>query len=189
MEIIHIPHQSLRKVASPIEKVDKKFEKFLKNFKKILQITDNPKGVGLAGPQVKKLQRVFLTWLSDKKPPQEHINPRILTHSDELTLGPDPKKPRYEGCLSMPLMYGPVPRWQWVEVEYQVLDLKNGGNNGLRTVTDRLEDFGARVFQHEIDHLDGILFTDHSLKYNLPVFIQEEDDLVEIEDRRILEAF
>lgn len=189
MEIIQIPHQTLRKSAQPVVRVDRKFEKLLKNLKKVLKKTKDPKGVGLAAPQVNKLQRIFLMWFDEKKEPQEYINPKILNHSDELTLGPDKKNPRYEGCLSMPGIYGPVPRWQWIEVEYQTVDLIKGGNNGLVTATSRFEDFHARVFQHELDHLDGILFTDHSLKNGLPVFVQEDEEMIEIEDRRVLEAF
>ena len=84
----------------------------------------------------------------------------------------------------MPGIYGPVPRWEWVEVEYEKIE------NGV-FVPDKkkFSDFHARVVQHEIDHLDGILFTDYSLEYDLPVYIEKKNQLIEIEDRRALELF
>lgn len=185
MKIISIPHPALRKQTKKVEKNTSEFEKFLSEMKDALLVADNPKGVGLAAPQVDSSYRVFLTMIDEEqKTPQEFINPEIVKHSDKQILGPDPENPRLEGCLSMPGLYGPVPRWNWVEVEFQ--KIKNG-----KFVTDKqkFSGFHARVIQHEIDHLDGILFTDHSLQYDLPVYIEKGKQLVEITDRSALELF
>lgn len=194
MQIITIPHQSLRKKAQEIVKIDRKSMKFLEKLGSTLKNKDNPKGVGLAAPQVNKLWRVFVTLVSDIEDDDEglylrtFINPRIVKHSRNQTFGPDKKDPRLEGCLSMPGMYGPVPRWQWVEVESQTVDT-SGDSPKLITQKGKFVDFHARVIQHEIDHLDGILFTDYSLQYDLPVYVEQGKKLVEIDDRSILESY
>lgn len=185
MKIITIPHPTLREKARIVEKNTDQFSEFVKNMKATLLNADNPKGVGLAAPQVDTLHRVFLTLVEDnQKTPQEFINPIISKHSDKQTFGPDPENPRLEGCLSMPGLYGPVPRWEWVEVEFEKIE------NGI-FVPDKkkFSGFHARVIQHEIDHLDGILFTDYSLQYDLPVYVEKKKQLVEIEDRRALELY
>jgi len=133
------------------------------------------------------LNRVFLTLIDDQNPkaiPQEFINPIIKKHSNDYTFGPDPENPRLEGCLSMPGLYGPVPRWEWVELEYQAIY-----DGEFVDKKSRFDGFHARVIQHEIDHLDGILFTDYSLEYDLPVYVEKKNELVELTDRGALELF
>ena len=71
------------------------------------------------------------------------INPKIIAHSSEVVKG-------WEGCLSIPGIRGLVPRYQAIEVEYTSRDGK--------LHRQELTDFVARIFQHEYDHLDGILF-------------------------------
>jgi peptide deformylase len=63
-----------------------------------------------------------------------------------------------------------VPRWPWIEVEFQELI-----QDELVEKKERFEWFAARVMQHEIDHLDGILFTDYSLEYDLPVYQEDPE--------------
>lgn len=187
MKIITIPHPTLRQTAEAVQSVNPDFLRFLSEMKSVLLHTTDPKGVGLAAPQVDVLYRVFLTLIDDENPravPQEFINPVITKHSNDHTFGPDPENPRLEGCLSMPGLYGPVPRWEWVEVEYQALR-----DNTLIEKKGRFDGFHARVIQHEIDHLDGILFTDYSLRYDLPVYVEKKKDLVEITNRKALELF
>lgn len=165
LPIITAPNKILRKVAKPVAKIDKKVKSFIDNLLFTLEQTSNPKGVGLAAPQVGKSWRIFalnLSTLKSRGVESIFINPQITRHSANQTLGPDPKKPTLEGCLSMPNVFGPVPRWEWVELTFQ--------DTNLDEQTGRFADFEARVIQHELDHLDGILFTDHSLKHNLPVY-------------------
>ncbi|MEM0912889.1 MAG: peptide deformylase, partial [Pseudomonadota bacterium] len=73
------------------------------------------------------------------------INPEILSYSEETQKG-------WEGCLSVPALRGNVPRHKWINVRYFTED-----NDCVETEFD---DFLARIFQHELDHLDGVLFTD-----------------------------
>jgi peptide deformylase len=110
-------------------------------------------GVGIAAPQVSSSLRLFIVASrpSPRYPsapsmePTAMINPRILDRSGELVSG-------WEGCLSVPGLRGLVMRDREVEVEYFT---KQGD-----LVRQLLTGFVARIFQHELDHLDGILFPD-----------------------------
>jgi peptide deformylase len=110
-------------------------------------------GVGIAAPQVAESQRLFIM-ASHPNPrypnapemePIAIINPRIIAHSDET-------EKDWEGCLSVPGIRGLVPRWKEIEVEYYGRD----GQLQHRVLTN----FLARIFQHELDHLDGVVFLD-----------------------------
>lgn len=180
MEIIAIPHPTLREKAEPVTAADIKVKKFAADLQKTLVTTKNPKGVGLAAPQVNKLWRIFATQVDDK--PRLFINPQITSKSSTLTLGPDPEDPIMEGCLSIPKLYGPVPRAEWVELSFDVIK-----GNELVSQKDRFEDYFARVIQHELDHLDGVLFIDYSLQYDLPVYQELGKDNYRQVEREFLE--
>lgn len=110
-------------------------------------------GVGIAAPQVYLSSRVFIVAShpslrypnAPKMKPTAMINPEILSHSKT-------KVKDWEGCLSIPGIRGLVPRYKRVEVEYT--DRKG------KRVKRKFADFIARIFQHELDHLDGIVFLD-----------------------------
>ncbi len=106
-------------------------------------------GVGIAGPQVGILRRVVAVMRYDKpgKPFEVYPNVRIVAVRGEKVLGP-------EGCLSIPGRRGEVPRYQDIDISY----------TSPATLTDTLETvqgYTAVIFQHECDHLDGILYTDY----------------------------
>ena len=195
MKIITAPHPTLRVKAQAVTQVDKKLLQFVAELKSTLSKTRNPRGVGLAAPQVNKAWRVFSTMLSDEDgpgqlqtkqdKPQVYINPKIIKHSADKILGlsKTDQDSRDEGCLSIPGLYGPVPRWEWIEIEYDEIT-----GDKLVQKQGRLSQFSARVFQHELDHLDGILFIDHSLKYDLPVYREVAPEKFEEIDKRILET-
>lgn len=193
MKIISVPHPSLRQEAKPVKRVDQKLTRLVTALGDTLAKKKNPPGVGLAAPQVDRLWRVIATYLppsgSDQEAPviQVYINPEIVKHCRRsLTFGPDPEQPILEGCLSIPNLYGPVPRYRWVDVEYQVLS-----GDQLVNHKQRFAEFAGRVIQHEIDHLNGILFTDYLLKYDLPAYqgASRTEKLTELADRRVLETF
>lgn len=172
MKIITIPHATLRQVAQPVSTVDKKFLQFIDELGTTLLKKDNPKGVGLAAPQVDESWRVFTTLLpvSGKRGEGEpvlrvFINPTVTDASEELTFGENPEEPILEGCLSIPEIYGPVPRHQWIEFEFQELV-----GTELQTGRERFSAYAARVMQHEYDHLDGRLFIDYSAELDLPLY-------------------
>lgn len=111
------------------------------------------KGVGIAAPQISNSCRLFIVAShpssrypqAPKMQPTAMINPRILSRSPEMVKD-------WEGCLSVPNVRGLVPRSPLIEVEYTT---KEG-----EVKQQVLRDFVARIFQHELDHLDGIIFTD-----------------------------
>ncbi len=110
-------------------------------------------GVGIAAPQVSESYRLLIVASRPNArypnaplmEPTAIINPRIVAHSTEIVKS-------WEGCLSIPGIRGLVPRYQEIEVEYTSRD----GQLHRQELTD----FVARIFQHEYDHLDGILFLD-----------------------------
>ena len=132
---------TLRTVSEPIIKLDKIHKKLIEKMKKTL--TKEKTGVGLAAPQVGKNLRIIVAVLGKKT--IVFINPEIITHSE--TTNQDE-----EGCLSIPKMFGTVERWNKIELKFY--------DEKFSLKTRILTDFDARIVQHEIDHLDGILFTD-----------------------------
>ena len=130
---------ALHKVCKPVEKFDKKLHKLLDDMRETL-IDSN--GVGLAAPQVGILRRVVLVDIGDKI--LELINPEML-ETDGEQVGP-------EGCLSVPGKYGLVKRPNWAKVRAQ-------DRNGDWYEAEG-EELIARCFCHELDHLDGIVYTE-----------------------------
>jgi len=179
MKIISVPNPLLKEVSKPVEKVDKKLISFIQDLEKTLVHKKNPEGVGLSAIQVAKPWRVFATYLDHSDPTSvtTHINPVIVSSSKKMSLGGPENKPFLEGCLSINNTFGPVWRHQRITLEYQVLD----ENFELRSERKKYESFPARVMQHEMDHLDGILFTERALEQNLPLYREEDGELVEIE--------
>lgn len=110
-------------------------------------------GVGIASPQVSESYRLFIIASrpslryphAPSMEPTVIINPKIIAHSDEIVKD-------WEGCLSVPGVRGLVPRYQQIEIEY----INRDGEIQQQTLTD----FVARIFQHEYDHLDGMVFLD-----------------------------
>ncbi len=182
MKIVSIPHPTLRKIAATITRVDKKLLQFIDELDKTLAQKDNPRGVGLAAPQVDTSLRIFATFLhpndNESLPPKMRtfINPSIVEYSQTLVYGSHPDEPRLEGCLSIPGIYGPVPRAAWVMLEFDEVY-----GDELRRKQERFSDFAARVVQHESDHLDGVLFIDHTLREGLPLYKENRrKELVEL---------
>ncbi|MGL5078612.1 MAG: peptide deformylase [Waterburya sp.] len=140
----------LRSQAQPVIKIDPNIVGLIDS---LTATAIAKKGVGIAAPQISQSYRLFIvaSHPSDRyphaptMPPTAMINPRILSHSDEIVKD-------WEGCLSVPDTRGLVPRYKEITVEYTT---KIG-----ETKQEILTDFIARIFQHELDHLDGILFID-----------------------------
>ncbi|MDQ5951386.1 MAG: peptide deformylase [Patescibacteria group bacterium] len=163
MKIITIPHPTLRKTAKEVTTVDKKIVKFVSELEKTLDSTKNPKGVGLAATQVDDLHRIFATHFDNQL--RSFINPEIISASDELVLGPEGKEPYLEGCLSIPSIYGPVFRHDWLDLRYQTIE-----GDTLISHQEHFTDYNARVIQHELDHLNGVLFIDYTLEFGLELY-------------------
>ena len=114
-------------------------------------------GVGIAGPQVGLNRRVVAVQRFDKEgfPFEVYPNIRIVWASDSLACGP-------EGCLSVPGMRGDVMRSTEIVIEYTDMEQLKGRRDRypMPVIRDTVKGFTAVIFQHETDHLDGILYTD-----------------------------
>ncbi len=188
MSVITAPHPTLRKVTQVVTKVDKKLLQNVELLQQSLLLEKDPEGVGLAFPQINKSIRAF-AYRPDKekkkaKAVQVFFNPVIVSHSHEKEIGRKPKKPDLEGCLSVPRLFGVVPRWSWIELEYQLIE-----DSQLVTYKQQFEGYKARIVQHELDHLNGILFTDHILREGSPIYLVVDEDLVLFDDRELLKTF
>jgi peptide deformylase len=148
-EIIKLPDKRLRLVSEPVKRIDAGLRKLVEDMFETLYAAP---GIGLAGIQVGVAKRVIIMDLSkkdDTRKPEVFINPEITWASEE-------KSSYEEGCLSIPEYYEEVERPAVVKVKYLELDGK----------AREVEASGllATCLQHEIDHLNGILFIDHISK-------------------------
>ena len=135
----------LRVKANPIEKIT---PEILALADEMLVTMRRAPGIGLAAPQVgHSIRMMIVTYgLEEERPePRVLINPEILEHGDEI-------EKCEEGCLSVPDITGVVPRWTWIRIRAQNLDGE--------VFEEELEGWTARIFQHEFDHLEGVLFVD-----------------------------
>ncbi|MDR1339062.1 MAG: peptide deformylase [Prevotellaceae bacterium] len=112
------------------------------------------KGVGIAAPQIGILRNLFIIARVDKPgmPFEAVINPQIISHSEETVCFED------DGCLSIPEISGNSIRYPWIQVEY----FNENGEKIREKLTghSRKDNFAAIIFQHEYDHLQGVLFID-----------------------------
>ncbi|MFL6049528.1 MAG: peptide deformylase [Gaiellales bacterium] len=140
------PDPSLRNAATAVAEVDEEVQQLAE---RMLDVMERAHGVGLAAPQLGILRRILVYRASDEDEPKVLINPELVERSDETEVGT-------EGCLS--LLGGelqvPVARHLRVRV---------AGRDASGDAVDMdVEGFEARVIQHEIDHLDGILIFDRA---------------------------
>ena len=154
LPIITAPDPRLKQIAKPVEKVDAEVKKLMDDMLETMYVAP---GIGLAAPQVGVLKRVIVLDLAreDEKPqPLKMANPEIVWVSEEDAV-------YNEGCLSLPEHYADVVRPAACHVRY--LD----DQNEIRML--EAEGLLATCVQHEIDHLEGILFVDHltALKRNM----------------------
>ena len=154
LPIIVAPDPRLKRVAAPVERVDGETRRLMDD---MLETMHAAPGIGLAAPQVGVLKRVIVVDVAregEERQPLQMANPELVAVSDDDA--------RYEeGCLSLPEHYAEVVRPAKVTVRY--LDHENE----IRHL--EAEDLLATCIQHEMDHLDGILFVDHisALKRNM----------------------
>lgn len=140
-EIVQIGHEALKKVSSEVEVIDNDIKELIQDLRDTLGEAD---GIGLAAPQIGVNKRVVLIDFKDGSDEIVLINPVVTKASGKVT--------DYEGCLSYVMHEGLVERPKKVTVE--ALDIE-----GVKRIY-KGEDLLARCFCHEIDHLDGIMYTD-----------------------------
>jgi peptide deformylase len=139
--IVKDPDPVLREVAKGVTKFNPNLKKLLKDMAETMY---DAEGVGLAAPQIGISKRVIVVDVGDENGLVEMVNPVIVEQEGEQ-LGP-------EGCLSIPNLNGEVRRAERIVVQ--------GQNSDGDSITVNASGYFARAFQHEIDHLNGVLFTD-----------------------------
>ncbi|MCD6577763.1 MAG: peptide deformylase [Anaerolineaceae bacterium] len=150
-EVIKLPHPTLRRKAHKIVEFNAELQQLIEDM--IETMRDEP-GVGLAAPQVNISQRLIVVEYpeNDSDP---NAKPKVFVLANpELTQVSSEKVKGVEGCLSVPNLYGEVERSQSVTVR--------GQNRHGKKVTIKADGWLARIFQHEIDHLNGVLFVDRT---------------------------
>jgi len=188
MKIVTVPHQQLRQTSDPVTAVTRPLKRLLTDLQSTLIHSEI--GVGLAAPQLGQNIRVFALNLPDPQHPSQSqyryfINPTVTTRSRQTAFGTDPQgKPDLEGCLSVPRIYAPVRRPTSIDVHYQLLQ-----DGALTNHHEHFADFAARVFLHEYDHLDGILFTDHALAQGTQLYLDTDGDLTKITTNELFQMF
>ena len=146
LPILEYPDKRLRTVAKPVEKINDTVNKLIKD---MFDTMYNAPGIGLAATQVNSHQRIIVIDVSENQnDPISLINPEIIDKSGEIE--------SEEGCLSVPSYYENVKRANNIRVK----SLDQNGD----TVQTNASGVLAICIQHEIDHLDGILFIDHLSK-------------------------
>ena len=167
-QVIYINDERLRQKAKKVKQFTPALKKLAQDMLETMRAYD---GVGLAGPQIGVMQRIFVAEIpaSDADEEEPHpqsgrtymlVNPEIVKSSEDLSEG-------QEGCLSIPNWQGLVERPDWVEVKAQNID--------GRKIKLKVDGYLARIFSHEIDHLNGVLFID---------YIKDDDKLWQISPER-----
>jgi peptide deformylase len=152
LPIVYLPDPVLRRKARKITEVDGELEQLIENM--IETMRDAP-GVGLAAPQIGVSSRVIVVEYGDEedeeKPKKLYalVNPEIVSASEEMVTN-------MEGCLSVPGLLGEVERHAEVVIK--------GLNRKGKPMKIKALGWLARIFQHEIDHLDGIVYPDRAIR-------------------------
>jgi peptide deformylase len=168
-EIVTLPEPVLRRKAKPVTKFDKKLQTLIDDM--IETMRDAP-GVGLAAPQVNVSEQLAVIEYAEGEDEDEEvegaqpkpkklyviINPEIIKASGEKVMG-------IEGCLSIPGLIGEVERHEMIQIKAL--------NRHGKPIKLKVDGWMARIFQHEIDHLHGVLFTDLSKRIWKPTAEEE----------------
>ncbi len=165
--IVTLPDPVLRRKAHPVSKFDKELQTLIDDM--VDTMRDAP-GVGLAAPQVGISQRLIVVEYAE--PPEDDeekevkpklyvmVNPEIVKTSEQKVLG-------VEGCLSIPGLVGEVDRYTMVQIK--------GLNRRGQPMKVKAEGWLARIFQHEIDHINGVVFPDRATRVWKPEPDEEEN--------------
>ncbi|UCE88858.1 MAG: peptide deformylase [Pseudomonadota bacterium] len=148
-EVLRMGHPLLHQVAQPVEQFNTLELDML--IKDMFDTMDAMKGAGLAAPQIGVSLRVVIFGVeaNPRYPDVEPVPTTVLIHPQITVLGEETQED-WEGCLSVPGLRGMVPRWN--RIRYDGADIKG------KPLECEVSGFHARVVQHEVDHLDGILY-------------------------------
>lgn len=184
-KIVTTPNKVLSKISDEVKQFDKKLKDILEEMEVTLRATKDPIGVGLAAPQVGLSLKIFQLRPDEKSEVRSFINPEIISISqdpNDYTAQSGSKKKAIEegkipaphgkrlleGCLSIPNIWGYVQRKKDVTLSYQ-------DENGTKH-EEKFSGFPAIIVQHEIDHLNGVLFTHHVMEQNEKLYKSHKDE-------------
>lgn len=195
LKIITAPNPILSQTTKPALRIDTHIRSFIREMEKTLLSAKDPEGVGLAAPQVGKSLSLFIAKPTPKSPISVFINPKIIQKTktnhltttcdriQQLNVSPSKKSSRakLEGCLSLPNIWGEVKRDSTIKLRYQLIS-----GNELVTKTHTFSGLMATIVQHEMDHLQGILFPKRVLEQKGKLYKSRknekgEDEFEEIE--------
>jgi peptide deformylase len=155
-KIVTLPEAVLRRKAHAVMKIDKSLHTLIDD---MVETMREAPGVGLAAPQIGLSERIIVVEYFERAEDEEKedapkkvwavLNPEIIKASEEKLMG-------VEGCLSIPGLVGEVERHAAVQIK--------GMNRHGKPMKIKAEGWLARIFQHEIDHLNGVLFTDRATR-------------------------
>jgi len=174
LSLVTVPHPALIRATKPVPTVDRKIQGIVKEMTRVLESCKDPEGVGLAATQVGLSLRLFITKPYPQSKVRAYINPRILKAAETTTR----RKNALEGCLSVTNTWSNIERPKWVLLEYQ--DLAG------QIKTEKFMGWEAQIIQHEMDHLQGVLFTHRAMEQDKYLYRIEKngkgkEELVPIE--------
>lgn len=166
-EIVFTPAPVLRRKARKITDFDKDLQTLIDD---MIETLREAPGVGLAAPQVGISERLIVVEYGEGEEEDENVPKKLyVVANPEITAASEEKEEGIEACLSIPRMMGEVDRHLKITVK--------GLNRHGKPVKYKLNGWLARIFQHEIDHLEGVLFTDRASQ----IWRAQEDEIVKDE--------
>jgi peptide deformylase len=181
LKIINVPNSVLSTPTKPIIKIDNSIRKIVSEMGQVLIAQNDPPGVGLAANQVGLDISLFIIKPTEKSEIKTFINPKIIKSSavmiernrKDTSKKKGKKKVKLEGCLSIPRIWGPVKRADRIFLNYQDLT----GKKYLKWFSG----FEGIIIQHEVDHLNGVVFTQRSIEQKGQLYKEENEELVKME--------
>jgi len=172
LKIVQTPNKVLSTPVKPVKKIDKRILKIIKEMKTVLKAQNNPPGVGLSANQVGIPLSIFVIKPNEKTPVSAFINPKII-EKEKIKIKEKRKNESVamEGCLSIKKIWGIVERSKRIRLQYW--DENSDFHNKI------FKGFTAIIIQHEIDHLNGILFTQQATEQKNGLY--QENDKGELE--------
>ena len=167
-KVITVPNKVLKQKSKLVKKIDKKTKEIIKDLRDTVKGASDPEGIGLSAIQINKPVRIFIAKINDHF--EIFINPKITFSKKTLTQMLPKKKLFFEGCLSVPKIYGFIDRPYQIQAKWE--DEKGKIKEQIFKGKESI------CIQHETDHLNGILFVERVLEQNNKLYklIKDKND-------------
>ncbi len=170
-KIVPVTDPKLREKSKKVTAIDKKIRLLIRDLHETLKAQNDPEGVGLAASQIGKNVCIFV--INYKGVVKTVINPEIVNIGKIPLSKGEKKRKTLEGCLSLPHYYGPLTRSPKITIKYINTDSKE--------VTETFEGIYAQIVQHEIDHLEGVLFIDRLIEQKKTLYEYKDGEWEDVE--------